>query len=377
MPERRRMLILTSDAGLGHRSAARAIAQALKQMHRDRCEVKIVNPLQDRDVPALLKAAQSDYDRVVRESPELYRLGFELADTPAMASLLQTVVAGAVSDSLAELVDAFLPDAVVSTYPSYQGLLDTDVIEVPYVTVVTDLTTIHHSWFHRDVDLCVVPTEEGRRLALAADIPAQAIAVIGIPVDPVLAEPQDRGALRAKLAWEPDLTTILAVGGNRVTHMEATLEAVNHSGFPLQLALVAGNDDELYRRFQDTEWHLPTRIYGFVDNMPELMHASDAILCKAGGLIVSEALAAGLPLLLVDALPGQEAGNAAFVVEHGAGVRLDDRLDVLKTLTHWLEDGGASLREHARHAAELGNARAAIEIAERIWELSRTEEETA
>lgn len=370
MKETLRVLILTADAGLGHRSAAEAIDKALNQRYGADCETKVVNPLADERVPDFLRGSQTDYDRIVRELPELYRLGYEIADAAAPATILQRVIGGAISEPVSDLLRDFDPHVVVSVYPSYQGLLDADWPDLLYVTVITDRATIHQAWFHPDIDLCVVPTEAGRELALAAGVPADHIAVIGIPVDPALAASHDRAALRASLGWAPDLTTFLAVGGERVTHLMQALRVVNHAGFPVQLALVAGNNDALYQQFQETEWHVPAHVYGFVDTMPELMHASDAILCKAGGLIVSEALAAGLPLLLVNALPGQEAGNAESVVEGGAGILVQEPLELLETLAHWLRDDRAGLEEAARNARRLGNPRAAAEIVERVAALA-------
>ncbi len=66
------------------------------------------------------------------------------------------------------------------------------------------------------------------------------------------------------------------------------------------------------------------------------MHAADAIICKAGGLIVTESLACGLPLLLVDILPGQEAGNAEMILQGGAGDIATTTMEVLETLSHWM-----------------------------------------
>jgi UDP-N-acetylglucosamine:LPS N-acetylglucosamine transferase len=84
-------------------------------------------------------------------------------------------------------------------------------------------------------------------------------------------------------------------------------------------------------------------------------------------LIVSEALACGLPLLLIDVLPGQEAGNAGYVIEGGAGELAPDPVSALKTLYHWLDREGTLLAERARNARRLGRPRAAYEIAERVW----------
>jgi 1,2-diacylglycerol 3-beta-galactosyltransferase len=103
--------------------------------------------------------------------------------------------------------------------------------------------------------------------------------------------------------------------------------------------------------------------------MPTLMRASDFILCKAGGLIVSEALASGLPLVLVDVIPGQEMGNAKYVIEHGAGEKASDALAALEIIHHWLADDGALLSDRARSARRLGRPQAAFEIAECVWEI--------
>jgi 1,2-diacylglycerol 3-beta-galactosyltransferase len=105
--------------------------------------------------------------------------------------------------------------------------------------------------------------------------------------------------------------------------------------------------------------------------MPQFMHAADGIICKAGGLIVTESLACGLPLLLVDVLPGQEEGNAAFVVEGGAGELAPDPIDALEVMCHWPDKDGALLTERARNARALGRPRAAYDVAEQAWQAAQ------
>jgi len=111
-------------------------------------------------------------------------------------------------------------------------------------------------------------------------------------------------------------------------------------------------------------------LYNFVTNMPVLLHAADCVICKAGGMIVSESLACGLPLLLVDVLPGQETGNAAYVVEGGAGEEVDSPVAALETLYHWLEQGGKLLAERANRAHSLGRPWSAYEAAEHAWAIA-------
>ena len=368
----RQILILTGDAGLGHRSAAEAISAALEERYGDGCAIEIANPLNDEQTPAALREGQSSYDQVIQELPGLYELGYQATDAAVPASFLEAVLTVVLFSVVRDLVRRHEPDVIVSTFPLLQAPVGAvRLIEgqlVPLVTVITDLTTNHRIWFHQASDLVVVPTEEARRLALDYGFPAESVRVIGIPVDPALAqESPDRAALRSQLGWRHELKTILAVGSKRVRNLPEALRGLNHSGLPVQLAIVAGGNDSLYRELQDTEWHVATHLYNFVDDLPRMMRASDCILCKAGGLIVTEALASGLPLLLIDVLPGQETGNAEYIVEHGAGEETADTISVLETVYHWLDHDGALLAERAENARSLGRPRAAYEIAGLIW----------
>ena len=102
-----------------------------------------------------------------------------------------------------------------------------------------------------------------------------------------------------------------------------------------------------------------------------MMLAADLIVCKAGGLIVSEALAAGLPLLLAEAIPGQETGNADYVIGGGAGVLANNALDALEIMFHWLDHQGAELAERAVCARQLGRPQAASRVADLAWEAAQ------
>jgi UDP-N-acetylglucosamine:LPS N-acetylglucosamine transferase len=365
---------LTGDAGLGHRSAANAIAAALKEQYGDSCTVEIINPLEDKRVPAALRGAQEDYDRIVREMPGLYKLGYQASDAAVPGALIEGALIVTLYAVMRDLIRDWRPDAIVTTYPTYQApvgaIKAVEGLGMPLITVVTDLVTVHRIWFSMASDLCAVPTEAARQTMLDFGLSKESVEVLGIPVDVEISKKRDRTAIRTELGWEEGLPALLVVGGKRVSHLENVLRTLNHSGLQVQLALVSGRDEEAYRTYQRVEWHVPAHIYGYVDNMPTLMHAADAVACKAGGLIVSEALASGLPLLLVDVLPGQEEGNADYVVRGGAGERVSGPVEALVTLYHWLDPHSTLLSELAQNAARLGRPRAAYRIAERVWTMA-------
>ncbi|PKO22904.1 MAG: hypothetical protein CVU38_06995 [Chloroflexi bacterium HGW-Chloroflexi-1] len=371
----KRILILTADAGFGHRAAANAIAAALEERYGERCQAIIVNPLEDRRAPAVLRRAQSDYDRLIQEMPDLYRFGYRASNGMLPVGIVEQALIVMLHNTLRDTLRTHQPDAIVTTYPLYQApltaLFALNRRYVPLLTVVTDLVSVHALWFNDEVDLCLVPTETVRAKALDHALPSARIEVTGLPVNPALAQPVDRAALRAGLGWRADRYVALFVGSKRVRKLEPVAHAFNHSGLPLELALVTGGNEALLKAWGEADWHLPAHVYGFVDDMAPMIRAADFIVCKAGGLIVSEALATGLPLMLVEVIPGQETGNAEFVVQGGAGELAPEPLNALACACHWLTNDGALLACRAAKARELGRPHAAYRVAELAWQAAQ------
>src|SRR5207253_9584346 len=91
---------------------------------------------------------------------------------------------------------------------------------------------------------------------------------------------------------------------------------------PLQALVVCGHDrrlaDQVRARMAGSPH--PFQVFEYVDNVEELMAASDLLITKAGGVAVSEAMVLGLPLLIYRPIPGQEAGNTKYLLDHGAAL---------------------------------------------------------
>ncbi|TLN11538.1 hypothetical protein FDZ74_10500 [bacterium] len=328
--------------------------------------------MEDRRAPFYLRDSASDYDRMVRSAPELYKLGYDASDNEIPSLLAESVLTLGLFEILRDMIRKHDPDAIVSTYPLYQAPLTAYFklmrYYVPLTMVVTDLATVHRIWFSPSVDMCLVPTAEVQALALNAGIAQNKIHVTGIPVSPAFAQRKHRKAhLRRDLGWDPDLPTVLAVGSRRVDQLVDHLNVLNHFGMPLQVVAVAGKDEELFRQMKAIDWHIPAHLYDFVTNMPELMMAADAVICKAGGLVVTESVAAGLPMLLVDVIPGQEEGNRDFVLKNGAGDMVESPIQMLETLAHWTANDCKLLHERARNARRLGRPNSAFDVAELVW----------
>ena len=375
--DKKKILILTADAGFGHRSAAKAIVSALQEKYGDCCKVTMINPLNDRRTPALLRDSQTDYDRIIQHIPKIYQFGYEALDGAIPTAILDSANTVLLYEVLRDILKENEPDVILTTYPIYQAPLSVIyAIErkpIPLVTVITDLVTVHHIWFNKAADIITVATPELKTLAMEAGIDPDKIHITGIPVHPNIAkETRSKAEIRKELGWDPDLTTFLAVGSRRVERLTDALNILNHFGKPLQIAAVAGNDTELFTFLQEMDWHIPVHLYEFSDQIPAMMRASDALICKAGGLITTEALASGLPIMLVDFIAGQETGNVEYVVENQAGDLVLSTMEILETLSHWMQNDGALLKTRAENSCRLGKANAAYEIADLTWKVMNT-----
>ena len=233
----------------------------------------LINPLEDKRTPFFLRDSQSDYDQIVKQAPELYKLGYDASDNLIPSAIADSALVLLLYEVMHDLVDTYKPDAIVTTYPLYQSALEAvfviDRQFVPLYTVVTDLSTVHRIWFHKAATACLVPNQTVFDLAVASNLDPQKVIITGIPVSPRLnQETRSRAEIRRELGWDEKRVTILAVGSKRVDRLVETAETLNHSGYPVQLAVAAGKDAVLYENMKAIDWHIPAYLYEYVSNMP-------------------------------------------------------------------------------------------------------------
>jgi len=368
----RKIMILTADAGFGHRSAAIAVSEALTRKYGTAVQVTIINPLDNEKTPAFLRDSQADYDKWIKEVPDLYQLGYTASDNPVPVMIMEQWLGLLLFEVIKEVISSFKPHVILTTYPMYQAplalLFRTRKVRVPCYTVITDLSTIHRLWFNSKMDGCLVPNQLVADLAMSNHIAPEKITITGIPVHPdIPQETRSKNEIRKELGWQLDIPTILAVGSKRVDRLMDALNVVNHFGAEFQVAVVAGRNEELFSELSRYNWHIPVQIYNFAENMPALMKASDLIVCKAGGLIVTESLACGLPLILIEVIPGQETGNADYVTTFGAADIAESATQMQETLFHLCMNDYTLLKNRAEHARRLGLGNSAYAVADILW----------
>jgi 1,2-diacylglycerol 3-beta-galactosyltransferase len=394
------ILFLIADTGAGHRSAANAIHNAIKLFSQQEQAQWLARAsheegilASEETVPALpptyrveivdvfeeysrfpLREAVKLYGPTIRYNPKLFGQVFHHSNREKTVLAVNSIATPLILNGLLRLFTTVQPDVVISVHPMINLMVIRALSElglnIPFITVVTDLVSVHFTWFAPGADAYIVPTEQARALYCKRGLDPSRVHMLGMPIDPKFTQPVDsKEDLRRKLGLRPDLPVVLLVGGgDGAGGLQSAVRAISQARLSVQLLVVTGRNKRLYANLQRSHarLHVPATILGFVQNMPELMHAADVIVTKAGPGTICEALACGLPIILSGYVPGQEEGNIDFVVGNGVGMLALDPATLIDSLRRLLKPGSEELRRFLENARRIRRPDASFDIARHI-----------
>ncbi|XP_058067799.1 monogalactosyldiacylglycerol synthase, chloroplastic isoform X1 [Magnolia sinica] len=380
----KKVLILMSDTGGGHRASAEAIKAAFNQEFGDDYQVFVTDLWSDH-TPWPFNQLPRSYNFLVKHGP-LWKMTYygtapRLVHQPHFAAT-STFIAREVAKGLMK----YQPDIIISVHPLMQhvplrilrarGLLK----KIVFTTVVTDLSTCHPTWFHKLVTRCYCPTAEVAKRAAKAGLQPSQIKVYGLPVRPSFVKPvRPKDELRRELGMDEDLPAVLLMGGGEgMGPIEATARALGNLlydenlGEPIgQILVICGRNKKLASRLSSINWKIPVQVKGFVTKMEECMGACDCIITKAGPGTIAEAMIRGLPIILNDYIAGQEVGNVPYVVENGCGKFSKSPKEIANIVAQWFGPKSDELKVMSQNALKHARPDAVFKIVHDLHELVR------
>ena len=324
----KRALLLISDTGGGHRSAANAIAAALQEMSSPNSfEPRIEDVAAHCAFP--LTQLGLGYSMALRYAPPVYGALYYATNGRRRYRALVRFCEPLYRERLRDLFLSYRPDVIVSVHPllnhaALRARDDARMQHVPVVTVITDLGKVHESWLVPDADAVVVPAREVYQRALSRGVPPARLHLLGHPIHPKFDDVTgSKAELRAQLKLSPDASIVmLMAGGEGGGKLLSTTLALARARMPIELVVVCGRNEHLEQKLSELAASLPTPLHvlGFTNKIPEYFRAVDLLVTKAGPGTLAEANAAQLPVVVYDYVPGQERGNADFVRHNDLGV---------------------------------------------------------
>ncbi len=370
-----RILILSASGGAGHVRAGQALEAACREF-RPPIDAVHHDALAFCNRPTRIVVSDM-YLGIVNKAPTLYRFLYERLDreqsrmTQSLVRRYDRMAYRALERRVLELDPVeivcthFLPMHVLVAKRSGGGRKrrGAGTVRARISAVVTDYDA-HAFWINPGVDRYFVGSDEVRHLLVRRGIAEDRVRVTGIPIHPAFGRGAGREAAARSFGIGPDQPTVLLMsGGFGVGRVEETLARLLDLPETVQFLVVAGRNEALRSKLEraSAKARSRVRVFGFVDNIHDHMEAADVAVTKAGGLTVTECLARGLPMAVVNPIPGQEEMNADWLVEYGAAVKVRQPELLPYKLGQLLEDG-QRLGAMKRAARRLGRPRAADDI---------------
>ncbi len=370
-------LILSVTAGEGHNSTAKAIKSRLEAAG----EGAVILDTLDYVSPELARIVSDGYLLVTEKARQAYKLGYNLAEKRKQGEHKMTELLGyAMSDDLAAYIKAEGFDVIVFTHPFAGAILGAmkkhGIIDLPTVGILTDFT-FHPYWEDCTAnDFVVTPDKLLTLQGLKKGFRAEQILPFGIPINPKFSSRVSKAEARRKLGLDAECTTFLIMGGSmgygNIAENVKKIDAMD-VGREFQLVCVCGNNAEMKSEVEAVAAESRRRILvtGFIDYVSLVMDASDCIITKPGGLTTSESLAKGLPMIIVNPIPGQEERNAEFLTNCGCAMMASKSCPIDECI-YQLLTSGARLEAMGRCIGEIGKADSAKVLAEFLVDLAHT-----
>lgn len=308
-----KVLILTGNTGGGHNSTALNIQDLCE---KNGIETKIFDiVVMEEDIQKVLN--NSLYDKVIKYVPDLYRLVYKSSNND-LVKLLSRMSRPA-SNALFEMINEYKPDVIVSAHPISVQLIKRFrrkkyEINTPVVQIVTDFHP-HKVYIDSCVDAYITGSDYTNFDIAKYGIPIYKTYSYGIPIkDKFISEYEIKHT-----------NTILIMLGSMgfASELQNIYELLDKDKDRKYLFVTGSNKslkEELEKKYEQKILDKKLEVFGFVNNVDELMKQSDLVITKPGGLSLSECINLKKPMILVNPIPGQEEENLKIMEIYGAAV---------------------------------------------------------
>ncbi len=330
----KKILIFYGSYGGGHLSAAKSIRDYIEKNYSD-SQVELVDCVEyvNKLFNKLTTKAYKDFSKNARW---IWKHLYYESESGSLSRICNTINR-LMAIKLNRLIQEFQPDLIISTHPFSSQmcaiLKEKGKLNCKVATILTDYAP-HNQWLVKSefIDYYFVAQQGMVDDLVSRGVNKDKIHVTGIPLSSRFLQSYNKQKILEDYGLTSDKNTILFfAGGEFGFGKDKTfnrLKAIIDNLPNLQVVAVAGRNEKMKERFDElvktTRTESNVKILSFTNQVPELMSVSDLVITKPGGLTTTESLASGLPLIIIDPLPGQEEENAEFIENSGAGIWVKD-----------------------------------------------------
>ena len=341
----KKVIIFYASYGGGHLSAARSIKENMETNYED-IDVKLIDCMEYVN-KTVNKITTKAYSEMAKKAPKTWGRVYWKSQKGPLAQI-STTSNKILSIKLYKLLKDFEPNLIVSTHPFGSQmcayLKKHGKLNAKISTVMTDYAP-HDQWlvFNKYVDYYFVSHDGMKKELHEKGIPNEKIFATGIPLSNKFLLKYDKPTILKNFGLSPDKKTVLFFGGGEFglgkTQTFKIFKSFVECPENIQIVAISGKNQKMKEAFENLVESLnkkdSVKILEYTNQVPELMSISDLVVTKPGGLTTTESLASGLPIVVINPIPGQEEENATYLEENKVAIWLkkDDNVEaILKDL---------------------------------------------
>ena len=337
----KKVIIFYASYGGGHLSAARSIKENMETNYED-IDVKLIDCMEYVN-KTVNKITTKAYSEMAKKAPKTWGRVYWKSQKGPLAQI-STTSNKILSIKLYKLLKDFEPNLIVSTHPFGSQmcayLKKHGKLNAKIATVMTDYAP-HDQWlvFNKYVDYYFVSHDGMKKELHEKGIPNEKIFATGIPLSNKFLLKYDKPTILKSFGLSPDKKTVLFFGGGEFglgkTQTFKIFKSFVECPENIQIVAISGKNPKMKEAFENLVESLnktdSVKILEYTNQVPELMSISDLVVTKPGGLTTTESLASGLPIVVINPIPGQEEENATYLEENKVAIWLkkDDNVEVI------------------------------------------------
>ena len=366
---KRRVLLMYITKVSGHRQATMAVQRAIKELDPS-VDAPTVNGF-GYTYPRLERVVNSAYMGVIKTTPKVWDYLYDNPNIVKKSQGIKDFLHKTSHAKIGKLIEKYKPDTVVCTQAFPCGMVAdykrAHKADFKVVGVLTDYAP-HSFWINEGVDYYIVPSTEAKERFITKGVAEDSIKVYGIPIRSKFSMQLDKQPIAEKMGIDLNIPTILIMGGGQgLGPIRGVVKSLMKIDMPLQLIVLTGVNKKLMKWLEKQQTKKRPKkssknkkliFYEYANNVDELMELSTLIITKPGGMTTTECLAKGLPMVIVNPLPGQEMRNTDFLLQKGIAIRIDKTNDIgeevellLKSPEKIIDMSKAAFAEARPHAA--------------------------
>ncbi|PKM87633.1 MAG: galactosyldiacylglycerol synthase [Firmicutes bacterium HGW-Firmicutes-12] len=363
-----RALIFSVSIGSGHDNVAKAMAERLLE-EIPGSEAEIIDTFQYINA-TLHKVMLGSYMETLKFTPKVWGYLYNQVVEGERFIDIGQLFSKVLSPRLDQLLKQFNPDIIITTHAFPTGILsimkERGQINIPVASVITDFH-VHSLWIHHGVDRYFIPEPDLSNRLLHHGIKAKQIIAVGIPIRTQFSKEINSEQAKSNLGLSVNTPTILVMGGGLgLGRIEKIVEEILEDSI-FEVMVVTGKNKILQENLADLK-NTRLKVFGFIENMAEVIAASDIVISKPGGVTTAEVLAMRKPLVIFSALPGQEDCNTEYLLNKGAALKVQ-RLDMLLPEINSFWSNPLKRRHMKEMAEQLGVPNSSKMAWEELWDL--------